>query len=68
MAQFDKRFAKHEQELRTLYLQLYHGGQNTYDVLVESLRGYANSRSGPLQLLDAAREENPCLLYTSRCV
>ncbi len=59
MAQFDQRFAKHEQELRTLYLQLYRGDQGAYDALVESLRGYADARSEPLQLLDAAREEHP---------
>ena len=58
MADFNRRFAKLERELRSLYLGLYHDEQ-AYAYFCSMLKKQYAQRKESLRQLDARREENP---------
>ena len=55
---FEKRLAHHIEELKGLYMELYHNG-SMFDELCRTMGFYASERSSALQALDAAREGDP---------
>ena len=59
MTEFDRRYARHEQELHSLYLELYPGREDFYAAFIQTLRDYAGARPKPLADLDRAREADP---------
>ena len=63
-AVFDSRLARHETELKRLYLNLYHDAQ-AYDYFISMLRRMAGERGASLRALDAERERDP-LWYMGR--
>ena len=58
-AVFAARFARHEDELKWLYCELYHGDMQAYDYFVGMLHRAWLARPEALRALDAEREENP---------
>ena len=58
MTDFNRRFAKLERELRSLYLGLYHDEQ-AYAYFCSMLKKQYAQRKESLRQLDARREENP---------
>ncbi|MBR5094205.1 MAG: alpha-amylase family protein, partial [Oscillospiraceae bacterium] len=62
---FARRFARHEQELRWLYMELYHNDEQAYRWFVEMLYHAWEQRSEALRELDRRREEDPAW-YKSR--
>ena len=59
MAEFDRRYQRHESELHALFLSLYPEQDEAYNALVQTLRAYASARNNSLQQLDATREADP---------
>lgn len=55
--EFAKRFSKHEDELKYLYLELYHNDQKAYDYFVSMLYNLWTKRPENLKKIDRAREE-----------
>ena len=58
-AVFSARFARHEEELRELYAQLYHSDEQAWEYFTAMLRRCWAERSAALRALDAAREAEP---------
>ena len=58
-AVFAARFEKHEEELRALYTELYHGDDQAWEYFVGMLRRSFEARPAALRKLDAAREKDP---------
>lgn len=58
MTDFNRRFAKLERELHSLYLGLYHD-QQAYAYFCSMLKKQYAQRKESLRQLDARREENP---------
>ncbi len=58
-AVFDCRFEHHEAELKSLYLELYHGDEHSFEYFKEMLLRMWTERSAALRKLDAAREADP---------
>ena len=57
--EFRSRFERHEEELRWLYMELYHGDEQAWDYFADMLcRAYENRRDG-LRRLDRQRLEEP---------
>ncbi len=56
---FEARLARHYDELRRLYLDLYHGDTAAFDCFVEMLRRCWADRKEALREQDAAREADP---------
>jgi len=56
---FAARFARHEQELRALYLTLYKGDEHAYDYFVDMLYRSYGERSESLRAIDEARLADP---------
>ena len=56
---FTRRFTRHEDELRWLYMELYHGDQQAWDYFVSMLWRCWTERPDSLRALDEAREANP---------
>ena len=56
---FAARFARHEEELKQLYLQLYHGDEQAYAYFIEMLERAYEERPAALRQLDKAREADP---------
>ena len=54
--EFKNRFAKYEDELRYLYLYVYHGDVKAYDYFISMLYKAWQSRSEKLKDIDRARE------------
>ena len=58
-AEFSRRFARHEDELKWLYGELYHGDAQAYDYFVSMLYRAYRERPEVLRELDRAREADP---------
>ena len=58
-ADFERRLARHYDELKWLYCELYHGNMQAFDYCVEMLRRAWADRKPALRAQDAAREANP---------
>lgn len=58
MSDYQQRFARHEAELRAIYLELYHD-EHAYDYFCSMLERMYGQRSKALRALDAERERNP---------
>ena len=58
-AVFAARFEKHEEELRALYAELYHGDDQAWEYFVGMLRRSFEARPAALRKLDTAREKDP---------
>ena len=56
---FEKRLHRHEDELRWLYMELYHGDWDAWNYFRHMLRRAFDERPLPLREMDAAREQNP---------
>jgi len=56
---FLRRFARHEDELKWLYCELYHGDMQAYEYFVGMLYRAWQDRSQALRKIDEAREANP---------
>ena len=56
---FAERFARHEDELKWLYCELYNGDTQAYDYFVGMLYRAWQQRPAALRALDAEREANP---------
>ena len=57
--EFASRFHRHEDELKWLYCELYHGDLKAYGELVDMLYKAWQERPGTLKALDREREKNP---------
>ena len=57
--EFADRFARHEQELKWLYAELYHNDSQAYEYFVSMLYRLWQERPESLKLMDRAREEYP---------
>ena len=57
-ALFQQRLARHRDELRWLYMELYDNGP-MFDALCSQMHGYAETRAAALKARDAAREADP---------
>ena len=57
--EFRARFERHEEELRWLFMELYHGDEQAYDYFVDMLRRMYDSRSEELRAIDRARQDDP---------
>ena len=58
IAEFEKRLARHHDELRWLYMELYDNGA-MFDELLGCMRACAQERAEPLKTIDRRRLENP---------
>ena len=56
---FASRFRRHEEELKWLYSELYHGNEKAYDTFVDMLYRCWKERPDGLKAMDAAREDTP---------
>ena len=57
--EFLRRFRQHEQELRALYLELYHGDTAAYTYFTDMLYRMWSERSAALRKIDRERLKNP---------
>ena len=57
--EFSARFSRHEEELRRLYLQLYHGDLHAYSYFIDQLYQAYCQRPEELRKLDREREASP---------
>ena len=57
--EFDLRYARHEQELRWLFCELYRGDMDAYTRFVQMLRRAYDVRAEALRLSDRRREADP---------
>ena len=57
--EFSKRFSSHKEELRELYLTLYHGDTQAWDYFVEMLYRCWKNRSADLRKIDRLRLADP---------
>ena len=55
---YEKRFAKHVDELKWLYMELYNS-QEMFEKLCETMKEMYGERKAALRKLDLEREENP---------
>ena len=58
-ATFAARFARHEDELKWLYCELYHNDSNAYDYFIDMLHRAYEARPESLKKLDERREAYP---------
>ena len=56
---FKKRLARHYDELKWLYCELYHGEEGAFDSFCSMLREYYEERPEFLRRLDSVREQDP---------
>ena len=57
--EFRERFARHADELKWLYMELYHGDESAYHYFVEMLSRMYAARSASLRKLDRERLADP---------
>ncbi len=57
--EFLRRFERHQDELKWLYCELYHGDLHAYDYFVSMLYRAWESRPEQLRAIDREREQNP---------
>ena len=57
--EFAVRFRRHEDELKWLYYELYHGDAQAYDYFTDMLYRLWEDRPEKLKMMDRAREEYP---------
>ena len=62
---FTERMNRHEEELRGIYEELYHNGEQ-YERLKELMKGAFTKRSAALKALDRKREQPPQWYRESR--
>ena len=58
-SEFQARFAQREDELRWLYMELYHGDQKAYDYFVSRMYAAYEERAEALKKSDRIREQDP---------
>ena len=58
-AEFSERFARHEDELKRLYMELYHDDEAAYDYFVQMLYRMWRDRPAVMRVIDRSRIENP---------
>ncbi len=58
-AEFRRRFERHEEELRQLYLELYRGDTGAWEYCADMLYRMWQERPEALRALDAEREQDP---------
>ena len=56
---YRERFERHEDELRSLYLELYHGDEQAWNYFCDMLYRCWQDRPDTLRKLDRTRQENP---------
>ena len=56
--EFETRFAKHEEELRWLYMELYNNG-SMYAELCDQMREFYQKRRTDLKARDREKSKNP---------
>lgn len=56
---FDRRLARHYDEMKWLYCELYHGDEAAFDYFTGMLRRCYDGRKAALRAQDAAREADP---------
>ena len=56
---FERRLARHYDELKWLYCELYHGDQAAFDYFTQMLRRSWEERKADLRVQDARRESDP---------
>ena len=57
--EFSERFSRHEDELKWLYLELYHGDEEAFAYFTEMLYRMYEARPEGMRQIDRARLENP---------
>ena len=57
--EFERRLARHRDELKWLYMELYHGDEQAYDYFIGMLRRSWEARGEALRELDRRREADP---------
>ena len=57
--EFSQRFSRHEEELKLLYWELYHGDENAWDYFVGMVYRAYEARPESLREMDRAREADP---------
>ncbi len=57
--EFTRRFARHSDELKWLFCELYHGDMPAYDRFVQMLRQAYDARPEALRVSDRRREQDP---------
>ena len=57
--EFAVRFARHEDELKWLYMELYHGDRKAWEYFIGMLQRMWENRPENLRQMDKAREANP---------
>nr|MBQ6241300.1 alpha-amylase family protein [Lachnospiraceae bacterium] len=57
--EFEHRLARHRDELKWLYMELYHGDTQAYSYFESMLRRAYEERKGELRVLDRLREQDP---------
>ena len=57
--EFDLRFARHADELKWLYMELYHNDQKSWEYFREMIRRAWENRPESMRQLDRERENNP---------
>ena len=57
--EYRERFERHEDELRSLYLELYHGDEQAWNYFCDMLYRCWQDRPDTLRKLDRTRQENP---------
>ena len=58
-SEFACRFRRHEDELKWLYCELYHGDLKAFDYFTDMLYRTWEERPEKLKMMDRAREEYP---------
>ena len=61
--EFDVRFARHEDELKWLYMELYHNDRRAWEYFTGMIRRAWESRPETLRRMDRERESNPGWIY-----
>ena len=57
--EFTRRFARHADELKWLFCELYHGDMAAYERFVQMLRQAYDARPEALRVSDRRREQDP---------
>ena len=57
--EFQRRYARHCDELKWLFCELYHGDMDAYERFIQMLRRAYDARSEPLRASDRRREHDP---------
>ena len=57
--EFEARLSARLDELKWLYFELYHGDAQSFEYLLEQIRGFYDTRTDSLKAIDRKRENDP---------